>query len=180
METIWQEEVKCFSSAYDLICIVDQIHDYAINHHRPFVIKHLEAWHARHQRLIESAEIPVGGSSAQESEAMILDGSNSEDGRSNALRTAANKNDWNQAPEVAEWYRLKQRSKDIKDAKTKDSRKRRRMEAEAEADVDMLAAEPSGGETATASMPTTEQTEQPLSEYSITKAKAKRWLESME
>lgn len=111
---------------------------------------------------------------------MSLDGSNSEEGSSNALRTAANKNDWNQASEVAEWYRLKQRSKDIKDAKTKDSRKRRRMEAEAEADVDMLAAEPSGGETATASMPTTETSVQPISEYSITKAKAKRWLESME
>lgn len=39
--------------AFELICIVDQIHDYAVNHHRPFVMNHLEAWHARHQKTLE-------------------------------------------------------------------------------------------------------------------------------
>lgn len=178
METIWEKDVKSFRTASDLICIIDQIHEYAINHHRPFVIKHLEAWHARHQRLIASTDVPVGGSSAQESEAAGLNTSNSEDGGSNALRTAANENDSNQASEWAEWYRLKQRSKVIKDAKTKDSRKRnrkRRMEAEA----DVLAAEPSG-ETTNASISTIGPSVRPIGEYSITKAKAKRWLESME
>ncbi|KAG7293521.1 hypothetical protein NEMBOFW57_003573 [Staphylotrichum longicolle] len=45
VETIWQGDVKEFTGAYDLICIVDQIHDYAVNDHREFVMKHLEAWH---------------------------------------------------------------------------------------------------------------------------------------
>lgn len=54
------------------------------------------------------------------------------------------------------------------------------MEAEADADGDVMMAEPSDGETATAPMPTTGPSVQPISEYSITKAKAKRWLESME
>lgn len=179
METIWEEDVKSFSAAYDLICIVDQIHEYAINYHRPFVIKHLEAWHTRHQRLIASTDVPMGGSSAQESEATDLNTSNAEDGGNNALRIATNEDDWNQASERAEWYRLKQRSKAIQDAKMKDSRERkrkRRMEAEA----DVLAAEPGGEETTNTSISTTGPSIRPISEYSITKAKAKRWLESME
>ena len=50
METIWQGDVKQFSGAYDLICIVDQIHDYAVNNHRELIMKHLEAWHVRHEK----------------------------------------------------------------------------------------------------------------------------------
>ena len=50
VETIWEGDVKDFSRAFDLICIVDQIQDYAINTHRPFVMQHLEAWHARHEK----------------------------------------------------------------------------------------------------------------------------------
>lgn len=53
METIWEGDVKEYSCAYDLICIVDQIHDYAVNNHRPFVMRHLEAWHARHEKSLE-------------------------------------------------------------------------------------------------------------------------------
>jgi len=53
VETIWEGNVQEFSRAFDLICIVDQIHDYAVNHHRPFVMNHLEAWHARHQKTLE-------------------------------------------------------------------------------------------------------------------------------
>lgn len=53
VETIWEGDVKEFSRAFDLICIVDQIQDYAANHHRPFVMNHLEAWHARHQKNLE-------------------------------------------------------------------------------------------------------------------------------
>jgi len=51
VETIWEGDVKEFSRAYDLICIVDQIHDYAINQHRSYVMQHLEAWYARHEAL---------------------------------------------------------------------------------------------------------------------------------
>jgi hypothetical protein len=44
VETIWEGDVKEFSRAYDLICIVDQIHNYAVSQHRKFVTKHLEPW----------------------------------------------------------------------------------------------------------------------------------------
>lgn len=37
-------DVKDFMRAYELICLVDQIHDFAANQHRKFVIKHLERW----------------------------------------------------------------------------------------------------------------------------------------
>ncbi|KAH0523231.1 hypothetical protein TsFJ059_008266 [Trichoderma semiorbis] len=50
VETIWEGDVKEWGRAFDLICIVDQIQDFAVHHHRPFVMKHLEAWHARHQK----------------------------------------------------------------------------------------------------------------------------------
>lgn len=53
VETIWEGDVKDFSRAFDLICIVDQIHDYALQVHRPFVMRHLEAWHARHEKFLE-------------------------------------------------------------------------------------------------------------------------------
>ncbi|OAG17118.1 hypothetical protein CC77DRAFT_1064383 [Alternaria alternata] len=43
-ETIWEGDVKDFSRAYELICLVDQIHDFAANQHRKFVIEHLERW----------------------------------------------------------------------------------------------------------------------------------------
>ncbi|KAF4610405.1 hypothetical protein G7Y89_g15713 [Cudoniella acicularis] len=52
-------DVKEFSRAFDLICIVDQIQDYAVNHHRPFVMNHLEAWHARHQKTLEPCKKAV-------------------------------------------------------------------------------------------------------------------------
>ncbi|KAL5087463.1 hypothetical protein Trisim1_007861 [Trichoderma cf. simile WF8] len=54
VETIWEGDVKEWGRAFDLICIVDQIQDFAVHHHRPFVMKHLEAWHTRHQKMIRS------------------------------------------------------------------------------------------------------------------------------
>jgi hypothetical protein len=56
VETIWEGDVKDFSRAFDLICIVDQIHDYAINTHRTFVMQHLEAWYARHDKTVKPEE----------------------------------------------------------------------------------------------------------------------------
>lgn len=53
VDTIWEGVVTYFDDALDLICIVDQIHDYAVHHHRQFVMKHLEAWHTRHQKTLE-------------------------------------------------------------------------------------------------------------------------------
>ncbi|KAL6693215.1 hypothetical protein J3F84DRAFT_401105 [Trichoderma pleuroticola] len=39
VETIWEGDVKEF-----------------MHHHRPFVMKHLEAWHTRHQKMIQAAK----------------------------------------------------------------------------------------------------------------------------
>jgi hypothetical protein len=56
VETIWEGDVKDFSRAFELICIVDQIQHYAVNNHRPFVMNHLEAWHARHHNTLHSCD----------------------------------------------------------------------------------------------------------------------------
>ncbi|UKZ53378.1 hypothetical protein TrVGV298_007170 [Trichoderma virens] len=47
VETIWGGDISTVSNALQLLYIVDQIHDYAMKHHFPFVLKHLEAWCAR-------------------------------------------------------------------------------------------------------------------------------------
>ncbi|KAH7092085.1 hypothetical protein FB567DRAFT_588395 [Paraphoma chrysanthemicola] len=43
-ETIWEGDIIDWSRAYELICLVDQVHDFAANQHREFVIRHLEPW----------------------------------------------------------------------------------------------------------------------------------------
>lgn len=50
VETIWEGDVKDTNRALELICLVDQIHDYATKQHRPFVMEHLGAWYHRHKR----------------------------------------------------------------------------------------------------------------------------------
>ncbi|KAI1739461.1 hypothetical protein F4680DRAFT_421648 [Xylaria scruposa] len=50
IETIWRGRITARSRAFELICIVDQIQSYAAYQHRPFVMKHLEAWYAKFQR----------------------------------------------------------------------------------------------------------------------------------
>lgn len=47
MQTIWKGDIRKYSEALQLIYIVDQVHDFAIKQHYPFVLKHLEAWYAR-------------------------------------------------------------------------------------------------------------------------------------
>jgi hypothetical protein len=61
-DTIWEGDVKEFSRAYDLICLMDQVHDFAANQHRKFVIKHLEPWlrHAEERSLEFMALQPNG------------------------------------------------------------------------------------------------------------------------
>jgi hypothetical protein len=51
VETVWQNDIKSFSRAYDLICIIDQIHNFAMTQHRQFVIRHLEPWLSRAEAL---------------------------------------------------------------------------------------------------------------------------------
>ncbi|KAL6690845.1 hypothetical protein J3F84DRAFT_177081 [Trichoderma pleuroticola] len=64
VDTIWGGDIDKPSDALQLLCIVDQIHDYAIKHHLPFVLKHLEAWCARdsQSRLPNNALATPGGS----------------------------------------------------------------------------------------------------------------------
>ena len=56
METIWEGDIKELSRACDLICIVDQIHNYAVSQHHQFVTKHLKLWLRRAEDL-EEAEL---------------------------------------------------------------------------------------------------------------------------
>ena len=44
METIWEGDVGDLNSAYALISIVNQIHDYGASQHREFIIRHLTPW----------------------------------------------------------------------------------------------------------------------------------------
>ncbi|KAL7905381.1 hypothetical protein GGI35DRAFT_460569 [Trichoderma velutinum] len=44
IETLWTGDVASFTDALNLLCIVDQIHDYAIKYHRPYVLDHLTPW----------------------------------------------------------------------------------------------------------------------------------------
>lgn len=57
VETLWEGDVKNFRDAFDLICIVDQIHDYAKNQHRPFIMKHLEAWYTREEKTLGAVKL---------------------------------------------------------------------------------------------------------------------------
>ncbi|QYT02929.1 hypothetical protein H0G86_009911 [Trichoderma simmonsii] len=44
IELLWTGDVASFTSALNLLCIVDQIHDYAAKYHRPYVLDHLTPW----------------------------------------------------------------------------------------------------------------------------------------
>jgi hypothetical protein len=116
-----------------LICIVDQIHDYAANIHRPFVMKHLEAWHARHERLLE----PVGSS------LRVSPAANSKEGTSKDGELSDLDSDYSAgsdescdfellaslmgcSSEMPEWLRLKQASKMTRQDKAQQTRERNR------------------------------------------------------
>ncbi|KAH8743670.1 hypothetical protein F5883DRAFT_592145 [Diaporthe sp. PMI_573] len=59
VEKIWEGDVVDLDRASELIHIVDQIQEYATHIHRHFVMKHLEAWHARHTRTFTSSAGPT-------------------------------------------------------------------------------------------------------------------------
>ncbi|KAH8746817.1 hypothetical protein F5883DRAFT_585265 [Diaporthe sp. PMI_573] len=62
-ETIWEGYVTQLDRATELIHVVDQIRDYATHDHRHYVMKHLEAWYARHKKTSEpSPAEPTGPS----------------------------------------------------------------------------------------------------------------------
>ncbi|KAK4124722.1 hypothetical protein N657DRAFT_632691 [Parathielavia appendiculata] len=140
VEIIWEGDVKQFSRAYDLICIVDQIHDYAVNNHREFVMKHLEAWHARHEKTRQphasrsSAETlpagrkPMDGTSDRsEDESSESDGTDAED-RNKPGDVDADHLDglMDLDTGLPEWFLLKQRSKWARQDKAQETRERNR------------------------------------------------------
>ena len=134
METIWQGDVKQFSGAYDLICIVDQIHDYAVNNHRELIMKHLEAWHVRHEKTRQPstssaqplhAGKPTDGSSDR-SDSSESDGTDAEDGNKphgfeDHLGLLM---DFDTT--MPEWLLVKERSKSARQAKAQETRQRNR------------------------------------------------------
>ncbi len=44
MKQIWEGDITEESAAWQLHCIIDQIHHWAIETFRPFILDHLEAW----------------------------------------------------------------------------------------------------------------------------------------
>jgi hypothetical protein len=133
VETIWRGDVKQSNCAFDLICIVDQIQDYAANTHRPFVMKHLEAWHARHERLLEPVRSPRRVfPSANSKEGISKDrelsdpdpdnSADSDESRDLELLTSLIES----SSKVPEWLRLKQASNMTRQDKAQQTRERNR------------------------------------------------------
>jgi hypothetical protein len=133
VETIWRGDVRKFNRASDLIGIVDQIQDYAANTHRPFVTKHLEAWHARHERLLE----PVRSS------LRVFPPANSKEGASKDIELSDPDSDNSadsdgsrdfeflasligSSSKMPEWFRLKEASKMTRQDKAQQTRERNR------------------------------------------------------
>jgi hypothetical protein len=121
VETIWKGDVKEFSRAYDLICIVDQIHNYAVNDHREFVMKHLEAWHVRHEKTRQPSR-----SSASAQTRRASDGTEAEDGKRS--REVEDYLDclMDLDTRMPEWLLLKEKSKSARQAKAQETRERNR------------------------------------------------------
>lgn len=126
--------MKQFSRAYDLICIVDQIHDYAVNNHREFVMKHLEAWHLRHEKTRQPSGPSVQNRRAgkstdgtsDRSESSQSDGTDAEDG--SKPRSFEDHLDplMDFDSRMPEWYLLKEKSKWARQAKAQKTRARNR------------------------------------------------------
>ncbi|KAI1120973.1 hypothetical protein F5Y10DRAFT_257328 [Nemania abortiva] len=59
IETIWEGDITNGRRTFELIRIVDQIQNYAAHQHRPFVLKHLEAWHSKRQKSSEHVKSSI-------------------------------------------------------------------------------------------------------------------------
>lgn len=141
--------MKTFTSAFDLMCIVDQIQHYAVHHHRPFVMKHLEAWHARHEKTLEPAKaalLEIGNAIAHmdmcNGEECSIASLGSADGstRSDDFHGDVDVNDSEslvfnelseymcaESSEPAEWLRLKQEYKDARQQAANETRSRNQI-----------------------------------------------------
>ncbi|KAI1853511.1 hypothetical protein JX265_004159 [Neoarthrinium moseri] len=133
VETIWEGDVKKFTAAFDLICIVDQIHEYAIHQHREFVMKHLEAWHSRHQKTlapIKEALLEIDATSPSfgypgDTSMSDPDPTQSDtESDTSAYDYEEIANSYDLYKEPAEWLRLKKQSKDSRRKKANKTRRR--------------------------------------------------------
>lgn len=125
VETIWEGDIKEAFRAIELICIVDQIHEYATKQHRPFVMKHLEAWHDRHKRTMKTTAPGVDASNGTSTD---LYPGNDEDDSSSAdsldFDDMASLFDLNIEMHPPEWSRLKGESTMIRNEKARQTRAR--------------------------------------------------------
>ncbi|KAH6619652.1 hypothetical protein B0J18DRAFT_434662 [Chaetomium sp. MPI-SDFR-AT-0129] len=139
VETIWKGDLKQFLRAFDLICIIDQIQEYAAKHHREFVMKHLEAWHTRHEKSQDAKEhLPKALFTAGETiENMDLSDSDEVDseldsssGESDSSSNSFHFGDlvWQQAlnSKPPMWLHLKEESKTTKQDRVRQTRERNR------------------------------------------------------
>lgn len=54
MEPIWKGDICEAGKAMELLCIVDQIHEYAVTTQKEFVVQHLEPWLLQAEKDLES------------------------------------------------------------------------------------------------------------------------------
>lgn len=50
VKPVWEGDIQRNCHTLELIYIMDQIHDYAIKKHRPFVLNHLKTWYAWNEK----------------------------------------------------------------------------------------------------------------------------------
>jgi hypothetical protein len=111
---VWAKDIKSFSRAYDLICIVDQIHNFAITKHRQFVIDHLEPWLCRAEEIERSQAIerlPWQDEREAAEFSSLFDESDSEIGNLKLMPTP-------------EWAKLKEATQAARNAKSLQTRDR--------------------------------------------------------
>ena len=46
-QKLWSGHVTCEEKAFELLTLIEEIHDWSITMHRSFVLEHLRAWHNR-------------------------------------------------------------------------------------------------------------------------------------
>lgn len=138
VDTIWEGDVKEFSRAFDLICIVDQIHDYAVKNHRPFVMRHLEAWHARHEKSLEPirSALRLDAAISEDSMPEDMESSDSSDSDSDGENpdSSGESCDFEVIAslmggfhsKLPEWFHLKESSKTTRQEKARQTRERNR------------------------------------------------------
>jgi len=111
---VWESDIKSFSRAYDLICIVDQIHNFAVTKHRQFVINHLEPWLSRAEEIGRSQAIERLHWQDEQDAAefsSLIDESDSEIANLKLMPTP-------------EWAKLKEATKEARNAKSLQTRDR--------------------------------------------------------